>query len=92
MKEGLPAGWAAATFADLGRWIGGGTPSKTNLTYWSGGTIPWVSPKDMKAPSISATADRITEEALDASSSGLIPAGSVLMVTRSGILARTPCG
>jgi type I restriction enzyme S subunit len=50
------------------------------------GTIPWVSPKDMKRPIIDDTEDHITLEAIENSSTQLVPPGSVLIVTRSGIL------
>jgi type I restriction enzyme S subunit len=42
---------------------GGGTPSKSNEKYWVG-TIPWVSPKDMKRWYIDDTQDHISPEAL----------------------------
>jgi len=66
---------------------GGGTPSKGNARYWNG-TIPWVSPKDMKSEVIHDTEDHITERAVVESSTNLVPAGSLLMVVRSGILQR----
>ncbi|MDP9349754.1 MAG: restriction endonuclease subunit S, partial [Gemmatimonadota bacterium] len=74
---------------DLGEWVGGGTPSKQEAAYWTHGTVPWVSPKDMKTPVILETEDRITEAAVQNSATRLIPPGSVLVVTRSGILQRT---
>ena len=67
---------------------GGGTPSKAEPSYW-GGKIPWVSPKDMKSKTISDAQDHITEQAVIDSSTNLVPAGSILMVVRSGILQRT---
>jgi len=72
--------------AQAGNWQGGGTPSKANSAFWDNGTIPWVSPKDMKKDKIDSTQDSITPEALDASTAKLIPSGSLLFVTRSGIL------
>ena len=85
----LPRGWAMARLNDLGTWSGGGTPSKANNAFWTNGTIPWVSPKDMKFGRIRTAEDFITEEAVDQSSAKYIPANSILMVTRSGILAHT---
>lgn len=82
----LPEGWRWERLGDLGAWYGGGTPSKENATFWADGSIPWVSPKDMKTPFIDDTEDHITEVAVAASSTKLIPEGSVLIVTRSGIL------
>lgn len=66
---------------------GGGTPSKGNPAYWNG-TIPWVSPKDMKTDVILDAEDHITERAVAESSTNLVPSGSLLMVVRSGILQR----
>lgn len=74
---------------DLGKWSGGGTPSKSKLDYWEDGTIPWVSPKDMKTDHIVDCEDHITQAAIDESTAKLIPAGSVLIVTRSSILSHT---
>lgn len=67
------------------RIFGGGTPSKSHLEFFQG-TIPWVSPKDMKGDIIIDSIDHITNEAINNSSTSLVPAGSVLMVIRSGIL------
>ena len=74
---------------NTGNWSGGGTPSKANPTYWEGGDIPWVSPKDMKTFEISDSQDKITPQAIAHSPVRLVPAGSILMVVRSGILAHT---
>ena len=66
----------------------GGTPLTTESTYWAG-TIPWVSPKDMKSDVIFDTEDHLTEAAIRNSSTKLIPAKSVICVVRSGILKHT---
>ena len=68
--------------------LGGGTPSKSHPEYFMG-TIPWVSPKDMKQTIINDSIDHITEEAIANSTTNLIPRNSVLMVIRSGILKHT---
>lgn len=74
---------------DLGQWNGGNTPSKANAAYWTDGSIPWVSPKDMKVDEITSSQDRISEAALAEGRVSLLPEGSVLVVTRSGILSHT---
>lgn len=68
--------------------IGGGTPSKLRSEYWNG-SIPWVSPKDMKDTVIRDAEDHISERAIEESATNLIPEGSILIVTRSGILKHT---
>lgn len=89
MNEELPPGWATVALGKLGEWMGGGTPSKEVKEYWQNGTVHWVSPKDMKRPLIDSAEDQITEKAIRESSTKLVPANSVLMVTRSGILDHT---
>ncbi|MEI2362235.1 restriction endonuclease subunit S [Priestia megaterium] len=66
---------------------GGGTPSKSKPEYYDG-DIPWVTPKDMKTLLIKDSIDHINEEAINNSSTKLIPPNSLLMVIRSGILKK----
>lgn len=81
--------WKRVRLRDLGTWYGGGTPSKANPSFWTGGSIPWLSPKDMGAEILTGTQDHVTRAAIAESSAKLVPAGSVAVVTRSGILERT---
>jgi type I restriction enzyme S subunit len=82
-----PPHWIQVRLGDLGAWKGGGTPSKSVSEYWSG-TMPWVSPKDMKKLKISDAEDHISEAAIEGSSVQLIPKNSLLMVVRGMILGR----
>ena len=59
----------------------------SNPEFWKG-TIPWVSPTDMKRPRLTDVTDHISQEALE-SGSKLAPAGSVFAVVRGMILAKT---
>jgi len=83
-----PDTWEIITLDDVGEWVGGGTPSKSKSAFWTGGTIPWVSPKDMKRDFINSSVDMITDIAVAQSSAKLIKENSVLVVTRSGIIER----
>lgn len=85
----LPAKWVEVPLGALGVWRSGGTPSKTNASWWRDGTVPWVSPKDMKSDVITDSQDKIRVQAVTDGAAELIPAGSLLMVTRSGILAHS---
>lgn len=84
----LPDGWVWCRLGEVGSFMGGGTPSKDNPEYWNG-TIPWVSPKDMKVDEIETALDSISEIAITQSSTKLIPVGSILMVVRGMILAHS---
>ncbi len=79
--------WPTEALGRLARPVGGGTPSKQNDSFWNG-TIPWVSPKDMGHREIRDAEDHITDAAVASSATQLVPAGSVLVVVRSGILVR----
>jgi len=85
----LQADWPLVPLRYLVSFLSGGTPDKGNPQFWSGGTIPWVSPKDMKIDRIDDAEDHITESALDGSATQLVPVGSVLVVVRGMILAHT---
>jgi len=86
--DDLPDGWTTRAFGDLVTVMGGGTPSKGNPAYWDG-SIPWVSPKDMKSFELFDSQDHITEQAVAESPVKRIAPNSVLVVFRSGILAHT---
>ncbi|HCV3154162.1 TPA: restriction endonuclease subunit S [Acinetobacter baumannii] len=85
----VPEHWKLVPLKYLCSFSGGGTPTKDNLTYWTNGNIPWVSPKDMKTFLIKETQDYITEKAVKESSTNMVESNSLLIVVRSGILQRT---
>ena len=61
--------------------------SKSEPEFWTG-SIPWVSPKDMKCDLIDDAEDHISEAAVRQSATQVVPAESVLIVVRGMILAR----
>jgi type I restriction enzyme S subunit len=79
---------ATAQLSEVCSFRHGGTPSKSNPTFW-GGDIPWVSPKDMKTTLLLGAQDSITLKGVEESATSLVPAGSILTVVRSGILAHS---
>jgi type I restriction enzyme S subunit len=80
------APWKNTAVGEVVTLVSGGTPSRTDPQFW-GGNIPWITCKDMKAPRLGDSSERLTEAGLEAGSR-LIPAGSVLIVIRGMILAR----
>ena len=84
----VPEHWQMTRLKYLAQFVSGGTPSTSTPSFWNG-NIPWVSPKDMKYFEIHDTRDHVTERAIQAGKTALVPAGAVLMVVRSGILQRT---
>jgi type I restriction enzyme M protein len=89
-REGIiaTAAWPTVALGEVTRRVSGGTPSKENDAFWRG-TIPWVSPKDMKLDVLSDTEDHVSKSAVEGSATSLVPAGTLLCVVRSGILKHT---
>jgi type I restriction enzyme S subunit len=70
---------------DLAKSRTGGTPSKSEKSYWAG-EIPWASPKDFGPFYLADTEDHISTDAVSDSATTVVPAGSLLVVFRSGVL------
>jgi restriction endonuclease S subunit len=66
----------------------GGTPDKSNIAFWKG-SLPWFSPKDMKSYYLTNSIDKVTRLAIQSSAARLVPANTILVVNRSGVLAHT---
>jgi type I restriction enzyme S subunit len=76
----VPKGWLVGVVEDLCSVItNGGTPSRSNKTFWQGGTIPWFKTGDFSDGFLISPVERITDEALKGSSAKLLPADSILM-------------
>ncbi|WP_370539774.1 restriction endonuclease subunit S [Bacteroides sp. M10] len=74
----IPNSWVWATLGDIGTWQAGGTPSRSNKTYY-GGSIPWLKTGDLNDGLITDIPESITEEAVANSSAKINPVGSVLI-------------
>ena len=84
----VPAGWEVKAIGDVVSVKGGGTPSTKNAEYWDGGLHCWATPRDMSRlshPVLLDTERRITDAGIDCISSGLLPAGTVLMSSRAPV-------
>ncbi len=90
-RYGGANGWKPQTLGDLARVVGGGTPSRDESRFWTGGSIPWATPTDLtanQAKYISTTAECITEQGLSSSAASLLPPGSILYTSRATIGAK----
>lgn len=78
--------WRERRLSECGRWLSGGTPSKSNPEYW-GGDVPWVGPKDLHARYVDDAEEHLTS--LGASNgTRIVPENTVLIVVRSMALAK----
>src|SRR5437016_5804518 len=64
-------------------------PSKDVTAHWVKDAVPWLSPKHRTTACIRDSEDHVTDQAIEQSATKRVPEGSVLIVTRSGILAHT---
>lgn len=66
------------------RAFNGGTPSTKVTKYWQG-SIPWITGADIINQKVGFIRRYITDEAVQNSSTHVIPKGNLLLVTRTGI-------
>ena len=82
----IPRGWSWVPFAEAGRWVSGGTPSKKSPAYW-GGEIPWFSAKSLGELFLDDADTRVTDTGA-ANGTRLVPRGTVLFIVRGMSLAK----
>ena len=78
--------WEVKKLGELGKFIGGGTPSKSILNYWQG-NIPWISSSDISGNDIHhiKITRFINDLSVKESATKLIPKNSVLFISRVGV-------
>lgn len=75
----IPAEWSFASLRWISRRFAGGTPDRSNISYWTEGTIPWLNSGAVNEPVVTEPSAMITAEALANSSARWVPAGSLLV-------------
>ena len=82
------AEWKECTISEIGTVVGGATPSTKKAGNYEGGTIAWITPKDLstfKGRYISNGERNITETGLKSCSTQLLPKNTVLFSSRAPI-------
>ena len=82
------AEWKECTISEIGTVVGGATPSTKKAENYEGGTIAWITPKDLstfKGRYISNGERNITEIGLKSCSTQLLPKNTVLFSSRAPI-------
>lgn len=79
-EENLPEGW---NVTDIEHFCietkSGGTPSRTNDSYWNKKDIPWLKSGEVQNCFVFDTEEYISKEGMECSSAKLIPKDSVVM-------------
>jgi type I restriction enzyme S subunit len=84
----LPTGWAQTTLSEIAAWGSGGTPSRSEPSYYGGG-IPWIKTGELGPRFVSSTEESISVEGLSNSSAKLFPAGSVAIAMYGATIGKT---
>lgn len=74
-------------FIKIASLTGGSTPAKGNPEYWTNGTIPWFSTKDLKSEILTDSVDHVTEKAIASTSLKKITNATVALSIRGMSLA-----
>ena len=77
--------WPMVKLGEISNLIGGGTPSKTKKEFWDNGNIKWISARHIDENSKIAGFDLITEQAVQYSSTKIVPEGEIIFVTRVSV-------
>lgn len=83
----IPGGWEVAPLSAMVNLIGGGTPKKSEPSFWNG-DICWFSVKDVPSDCnvfVVNTEDKITDEGLNRSSTKLLPIGTTIITARGTV-------
>ncbi len=72
--------WVETTLGSVADFLSGGTPPKNRADYW-GGSIPWVTAKDMKRFRLEDTEDHVTRDGA-ANGTKVVPSGTVFLLVR----------
>jgi type I restriction enzyme S subunit len=84
----IPQEWTVEPVGDVVECVGGSTPSTKEPQFWDGGTHHWTTPKDfssLASPILIDTERKITDAGLSKISSGLLPAGTLLLSSRAPV-------
>ena len=84
----IPTGWTVKPVGEVVDCVGGGTPSTAEPKYWEGGTHHWTTPKDfssLQAPVLLDSDRKLTDAGIAKISSGLLPAGTLLLSSRAPV-------
>lgn len=81
-KSLIKSKYPLKTLLKIHKSVSGGTPSKDIIEYWNG-SIPWVSPKDIKSFYLYESQDSITELGVKNSSTKVIEPNNLLIVFRA---------
>jgi type I restriction enzyme S subunit len=79
LKREIPEGWMVTKVSAKLKTFLGGTPSRSNSSFWNNGDIPWLSSGEVANFPILAANEFITTEGLNNSAAKLLKSGSIMI-------------
>jgi type I restriction enzyme S subunit len=89
LKREIPEGWSDGTLDNLGRIVGGSTPSTENPDNFTANGTPWITPYDLSGNQgnkfVTRGVQDVSDEGIKNASLKKHPAGTVLLSSRAPI-------
>lgn len=83
----VPDGWEVKALSSICTLVGGGTPKRSESTYWDG-NVPWYSVKDAPGPGelwVVRTSERISVDGLADCAARIVPKGCTIISARGTV-------
>lgn len=83
----VPEGWEVRALSSASTLVSGGTPKRSEATYWNG-DVPWYSVKDAPGDGeiwVINTSERITEDGVAKSAATVVPKGCTIISARGTV-------
>jgi len=84
----VPTGWRTLPVGEAVNCVGGATPDTKDESYWQPGEYCWTTPRDLSgltSPALLDTERKLSAKGVAKISSGLLPAGTLLLSSRAPI-------
>lgn len=75
----IPEHWLVTKLSHVAQIKTGGTPSRDNLEFWSGGDIPWLASGEVNKEVITTVANHITTLGMASSNASWLPVDTVMI-------------
>jgi type I restriction enzyme S subunit len=87
-KSEMPKGWVETPLDDIANWGSGGTPKRSESSYY-GGDVPWVKTGDLGPRLLNSASEYITELGVKNSSAKFFIKGSVAIAMYGATIGKT---
>jgi type I restriction enzyme S subunit len=81
--------WVYKPIGEICKTTSGGTPSRSNPSFYDNGTIPWVKTGELINKYLFDTEEKITQHAIQKSSAKIIPHNAVVMAMYGATIGKT---